>query len=531
MVRLGSDSKQMQNFTIVTITVDTKINCTGSLSVKLYLLPSPHFGDNLRMLLYEHLADDFSSLIADGQIRPGDRLPSVRHLAQQRNLSVSTVLQALRTLESKGLIEARPQSGFYVRGRSMRLVQGAVNNQVNPAVDVGLSSNLMKVLHQNESAGMVPFGSAIPAPELLLAPKLNTLYSRIARTQPKLLSKGSHGHVNEDKLVRALMRRYLEWGTHLHSEEIVVTNSCTEAMMLCLRAVTREGDTVAVESPTYYVMLQLLEAMGLKALEIPTHPQTGISVEALELATRNNAVAACLLIPNGLNPLGCVVSDHNKMAIAKLLAQRNIPLIEDDLYGDICQGASINGTGNKRPRPIHAFDPSGNTMLCSSFSKTVSPGLRLGFVAGGKRAADILFQKTVSSGNTNAITQNVLAELIESRGFDLHLRSLRRSLSEQISRARDSVERHFPSETRITDPRGGFVLWIELPEGIDTMDTHAMAVKEKIAFVPGALFSPSGKYSNFMRLACGHPWSAQLDDAVKRLGQIVQQQLRSKHKA
>lgn len=487
------------------------------------------------MLLYEHLADDFSSLIANGQIRPGDRLPSVRHLAQQRNLSVSTVLQALRTLESKGLIEARPQSGFYVRGRGTRLVQGAIYNEVKPAVDVGLSSNLMKVLHQNESTGMVPFGSAIPAPELLLAPKLNTLYSRIARTQPKLLSKGSHGHLNEDKLVRALMRRYLEWGTHLSSEEIVVTNSCTEAMMLCLRAVTHEGDTVAVESPTYYVMLQLLEAMGLKALEIPTHPQTGISVDALELATRNNAVAACLLIPNGLNPLGCVVPDHNKMTIAKLLAQRNIPLIEDDLYGDICQGAQAGGqagvagherSSNNRPRPIHAFDKSGNTMLCSSFSKTVSPGLRLGFVAGGKRAADILFHKTVNSGNTNAITQNVLAELIESRGFDLHLRSLRRKLSEQIARTRDAVERHFPAETRITDPQGGFVLWIELPVGIDTMATHAMAVKEKIAFVPGALFSPSAKYKNFMRLACGHPWSNQLDDAVKKLGHIVQQQLK-----
>lgn len=478
------------------------------------------------MLLYEHLADDFSSLIADGQIRPGERLPSVRHLAQQRNLSVSTVLQALRTLESKGLIEARPQSGFYVRGRGMRLVQSASLSEVKTAVDVGLSSNLMKVLHQNESTGMVPFGSAIPAPELLLAPKLNTLYSRIARTQPKLLSKGSHGHVNEDKLVRALMRRYLEWGTHLRDEEIVVTNSCTEAMMLCLRAVTREGDTVAVESPTYYVMLQLLEAMGLKALEIPTHPQTGISVEALELATRNNAVAACLLIPNGLNPLGCVVPDPNKKAIAKLLAQRNIPLIEDDLYGDICQGTSIRGIGHNRPRPIHAFDDTGNTMLCSSFSKTVSPGLRLGFVAGGKRAASILFQKTVNSGNTNAITQNVLAELIETRGFDLHLRSLRRKLSDQLARTRDAIERHFPTETRITDPQGGFVLWIELPEGIDTMATHGLAIKNKIAFVPGALFSPSGKYNNYLRLACGHPWSPQLDEAIKRLGQIVQHQMR-----
>ncbi|MDP1614044.1 MAG: PLP-dependent aminotransferase family protein [Sulfuritalea sp.] len=475
-------------------------------------------------MLYENLANEFARLIGDGQMRPGDRLPSVRHLARQRKLSISTVVQALRTLESRGMVEARPQSGYYVRRRPMRMIEaatapaGALPGQCGQPVAVGVSRRLVDVLRINEAPEMVPFGSALPAPELLLAPRLNRLYASIARRQPQLLSTSSHSGLNEAPLLRAITRRALEWGCPLAAEEVVVTNSCTEAMALCLRAVTRPGDTVAVESPTYYVMLQLLEAMGLRALEIPTHPLSGVSVDALELATRQppeaGGVAACLLIPNGANPLGSVMPDEAKAALAKLLATRGVALIEDDIYGDICFSGA-------RPRPIHAFDESGNTMLCTSFSKTVSPGLRVGFIAAGRRAADIVLQKTLNSGKTNPLTQQVIAELMESRGFDVHLRTLRRRFAEQIARTRDAVARHFPAETRVTDPQGGFVLWLELPPEVDCTALHARAVQERIAFVPGEMFSASGQYRNCLRLACGDPWSERLEDGMRRLGRMI----------
>jgi DNA-binding transcriptional MocR family regulator len=465
------------------------------------------------MLLYENLANEFALLIGDGRMRPGDRLPSVRHLAQQRSLSVSTVVQALRTLESRGMIEARPQSGYYVRGRSARMVESIAPIVVRP-VEVGVSRRLVEVLRANEAPGMAPLGSALPAPELLLAPRLNRLYASIARRQPKILSGSSHGELHEVPLLRAIVRRSLEWGYPLAAEEIIVTNSCTEAIALCLQAVTKPGDTVAVESPTYYLMLQLLEAMGLRALEIPTHPDTGVSLDALELATRNGQVAACLFIPNGANPLGSVIPDATKQAIAALLATRNVPLIEDDIYGDVCFTAT-------RPRPIHAFDASGNTMLCTSFSKTVSPALRLGFVAGGRRAVEIELQKTLVSGKTNPLTQRVVAELLETRGFDVHLRTLRRRFADQVGRTRDAVARYFPAETRVTDPQGGFVLWLELPADIDTTRLHQRAIADGIAFVPGELFSASGQYRNFLRLACGHPSNDRIDDALRRLGALL----------
>ncbi len=470
------------------------------------------------MMLYENLADEFATLIGSGQLLPGVRLPSVRHLAQQRSLSISTVVQALRTLESRGMVEARPQSGYYVRRRPARMVEALLPAAKPEPVEVGVNRRLMAVLRINEAPGMVPFGSALPAPELMLAPRLSRLYASIARRRPQLLASSSHSGVAEAPLLRAIARRALEWGCPLAADEVVVTNSCTEAMMLCLRTVTKPGDTVAVESPTYYVMLQLLEAMGLRALEIPTHPVTGISVDALELATRTPAagggVAACLLIPNGANPLGSVMPDAAKERLATLLAARGVPLIEDDIYGDICFSGA-------RPRPIHAFDKSGNTMLCTSFSKTVSPGLRVGFVAAGRRAADIVLQKTLTSGDTNPLTQHVIAELMESRGFDVHLRTLRRRLAEQIARTRDAVARHFPAETRVTDPQGGFVLWLELPPEVDCTALHARAVKEGIAFVPGEMFSANGQYRNCLRLACGQPWNERLEDGVRRLGRLV----------
>lgn len=465
------------------------------------------------MLLYENLAQEFATLIGDGRMLPGDRLPSVRRLAQQRKLSISTVVQALHTLESRGMIEARPQSGYYVRGTRARILESSGISAAGVPREVGINSRLMGILRANRQPDMAPFGSASPAPDEAMAARLARLYARVARTHQSLLT-GDDGELNEPSFVRAVVRRSLNWGYPIAPEELVATQSCTEAIMLCLHAVTRPGDTVAVESPTFFVMLQALESLGLKALEIPTHPKTGVSLEALELATRDGKVAACLLVPNGSNPLGSVIPDAAKQAIADLLAMRDVPLIEDDVFGDLCFGA-------ERPRPVHAFDKRGNTLLCTSFSKSVSPAIRVGLVAAGRRVEQVALQKTLMSGKTNPLTQKVIAELIESRGFDGHLRALRRRFADHIARTRDAISRYFPAETRVTDPDGGFLLWVELPADIDAMALHRKAVPSGIAFVPGEMFSASGNYRNYLRLACGHPWSERSEQALRTLGKLM----------
>ncbi|MEW6163699.1 MAG: PLP-dependent aminotransferase family protein [Pseudomonadota bacterium] len=465
-------------------------------------------------LRYERLADDMAGLIADGVLRAGERLPSVRRLAQERRVSVSTAVQAFRQLEMRGLVEARPQSGFFVRARSRPLAASAPPVMPEAPVAVDLNQRLVEVLHANQQPGIVPLGAALPASALLPIAALHRRYASVARRFPRLLDGASHTDINDPQLVRQLVIRSLGWGRPLDAGAITITNSCTEAMSLCLRAVTRPGDTVAIESPAYYVMLQLLESLGLRALEIPTDPETGLSVPALDLATRDGGVAAVLLVPNASNPLGSVMPDGEKQKLARLMAARKVPVIEDDIYGDLCYGA-------QRPWPLKAFDKSGNVMLCASFSKSLSPSLRIGYVAAGRHHAAVALQKMLASGGTNPITQRVLAETLEAGAYERHVRALRRHFQNQVEQMMAAVARHFPAGTRTARPRGGFVLWVELPAGTDTAALWRRALAAGIACVPGDLFSPSGLYRNCLRLNCGNPWSETIEAAVRRLGKLA----------
>ncbi|MBK8387466.1 MAG: PLP-dependent aminotransferase family protein [Candidatus Accumulibacter sp.] len=466
------------------------------------------------LLRYERLAEDLGGIIVAGNLRPGERLPSVRRLSRERRLSVSTVLQALRRLEDRGLVEARPQSGYFVRHTLARRSQPNARSTPEAPVPVDVSQRLMRVLQTSMQPGVTPLAAALPACSLLPLAALQRLYGGVARRHPHLLEGGSHVNMDAPALVRQLVLRSVGWAGPLAASEFVITNSCTEALGLCLRAVTQPGDTVAVESPAYYLMLQLLETLGLKALEIPTDPHSGLSIEALDLATRQGRVAACLLVPNASNPLGSIMPDEHKRRLARLSAERDLAVIEDDIYGDLhfC---------NERPRPIKAFDTTGNVMLCSSFSKCLSPALRIGFVAAGRYRARIALQKTITSGATNPVTQQVLAEYLESGAYERHMRGLRRTYERQVEAMRASVARHLPAATRLTAPQGGFVLWVELPEEVDTTALHDRAIAAGVGYVPGELFSASGMYRNCLRLNCGNPHTPEIEDAVRRLGALV----------
>lgn len=466
------------------------------------------------LLRYERLAGELAGMIANGILSHGDRLPSVRRLAEEKRLSVSTVVQALRQLEDRGLVEMRPQSGCFVKRPMMLRAEPRLRSTPEAPMPVDISQRLVRVLQAGMKPGVAPLAAALPAPELLPLAALQRLYAGVARRHPKLLAGGSHINMDEPALVRQLVRRSLAWGGPLAAEEIVITNSCTEALGLCLRAVTKPGDTVAVESPAYYLMLQLLETLGLKALEIPTDPRDGMSVEALDLATRNGGVAACLLVPNGSNPLGSAMPDEKKRLLATLAAARGVAVIEDDIYGDL-------HFGSQRPWPLKVFDKTGNVMLCSSFSKSLSPSLRIGFVAAGRYRSAIALQKTITSGATNPITQHVLAEYLESGSYERHLRGLRRSYERQVDSMRAAATRYFPAATRITQPQGGYVLWVELPEEIDATVLYDRAIAENLAFVPGELFSASGMYRNCLRLNCGNPHTPEIEDAIRRLGVLM----------
>lgn len=466
--------------------------------------------------LYEHLANELGALIASRVFAPGDRLPSIRHLAQQKRLSVSTVIQALRLMEDRGLIDAKPQAGYYVRHRARMLAVMTDTEHLKEPAFVGINNLLMRVLKANEEPHVMQLGSAWPPDELLPVKRMQKTVAATARRDPSLLTRVSCYETNDPAFVRQVARRALDWG-HLDPNEIVVTGSCTEAISLCLRAVAKAGDTIAIESATYFVLLQLIESLGMKALEIPTHPKTGPSIDALELALNAGLVQAVLFVPNANNPLGCIMPEAHKKRLAALLSHHDIPLIEDDVYGDLCFTP-------QRPWPVKAYDTTGNVMLCSSFSKAVSPAARVGYVVAGRYAQDVAVLKMVSSGATSHFFQSVLADFLVGSAYENQVRKMRRALAQRIARMSDAICASFPQECSVSEPQGGFVLWVQMPPQVDALALHRCAIDAGVAFMPGQLFSASGKYANYLRLNCGNPWGPEVERALTTLGELVHRQ-------
>ena len=470
--------------------------------------------DSKPSFLYERIVADIARRIDAGSLRPGDRLPSVRSFSQKHGVSISTVMQAYRSLEDLLLIEARPQSGFYVRLKiSDRPGEPEISSPPESANEVSVSQLIMDVCASVLDPDIVPLGAAIPSPELLPTQQLNRMLATVARKQgPRstqyLLPLG------DLELRQEIARRSLDWGFNISSEEVIITCGCMEALALSLRAVAREGDTIAVESPTYFGVLQLIESLRMKALEIPTHPRHGISLDALEEAFRKRQVSAGLFMTNFHNPLGCVMSDAKKQELAQLAATYQIPIIEDDLYGDIYHEPP-------RPKALKSFDQEGMVIYCSSFSKTLAPGFRVGWAVPGRHMHTVAKAKMASTIATAAPLQMAITEFLKKGGYDHHLRRLRRSYAFNLARMSEAIATYFPPGTRATRPKGGFVLWVELPASVDALKLYHQALSRKIGVAPGPLFSATQTYSNFIRLNGGYPWSQRIEEALQTLGQFA----------
>jgi DNA-binding transcriptional MocR family regulator len=464
--------------------------------------------------LYEELAGFVTALIENGTLHQGARAPSLRAISRQRRTSLSTALQAYRLLEDRGVLEARPQSGFYVASHgAVTRAAPSLSKPPGRAVSVAISDIVLRLLDHAADPRLVPLGCAIPSAELLAAGRLDRFLARAARV------KGMEYNVytaprGDLRLRQEIARRALRWGEALAPEDIAVTCGCTEALTLALKAVTKPGDTVAIESPTYFGVLQVIEALGLKALELPTDAASGIDVGALAKALKKEPVVACLFSSSFNNPLGGAMDDDKKRAILDLLAKHKVPLIEDDIYGDIF-------FGTERPRPFSALDRRGMTIYCSSFSKTIAPGYRIGWIASRRFMQKILENKFALTLCGPALPQAALAEFLASGGYDLHLRRMRRIFEDNLARLRRAVDRSFPAGTRMTQPAGGFVLWLELPQGVSTRRLFRRALEQGICFAPGDVFSASDRYGNCLRLSAGHGWDERIESGVETLGAMA----------
>jgi len=468
--------------------------------------------------LYVGLATTLQQLIERDTLRPGHRVPSVRRMALQHGVSISTVLQAYTLLENRGLLEARPQSGYYVRPRTLLSVPAPrmARPMTRPAY-VSMSDVAARMRELALDPAYVPFATACPHHSLFPNQKLARLLGAVSRSDPSLLGRYAMNWAYEP-LAREIARRYLLAGVPLHHDELVITVGCTEALNLCLRAVTRPGDVVALETPAYFGFLDIIHSLNLQALEIPTDPREGICLDALQTALDQNDVKAVLVTPSFQNPLGSCMPDEKKARLYRLLADYGVPAIEDDIYGDL-------QFGDRRPKPLKAWDTDGLIMLCSSFGKTLAPGLRIGWAAPGRHFERVRHLKFVNTIGTPAVLQKVLADFLRDGGYDHHLRSIRRAYQNQMHLFCQAILRHFPEGTRFSRPEGSMILWVECPPGVDTLRLHADALKHRINTAPGPLFSVKDRYRNCLRMNCGMPWTAEIDDALRTLGELARRQL------
>lgn len=464
------------------------------------------------MRLYEDLAERLKASIQQGLYAPGDRVPSVRRFSIQQQVSAASVVAAYRVLESQGWLEARPQSGYFVCHPS-ELPPRATQTCEDPVPCHVKVSGLVVMLYQaTQREGLISLGAAVSHPDLLPLRDLREATSHAMRRSPDAGSRYSFPP-GEKSLRLQIARRGTEAGCAFDPEEIQVTCGCQEAINLALRAVTQPGDIVAIESPAFFGTLQAIESMGLQALEVPSDSD-GLSLEALALALERWPVKAVLAVANFSNPSGSLMPDERKRQLVKMLREQEIPLIEDDIYGDLSHARN-------RPYAAKAYDTNGNVLYCGSFSKSLAPGYRVGWLVPGRWGQAVQQLKYVSTMATATLPQLALAEYLASGRYERHLGRIRRTIETNLLRAQTIIAREFPHGTRVSHPLGGFLLWVQLPPDYDAMLLHEAAMATNISISPGPLFSPQKKYGNCFRLSVALPWDGRIEEALVRLGRLV----------
>lgn len=469
--------------------------------------------------LYQRVAEHYRRAIQNGVLAYGDRVPSVRSLMRTHQVSLSTALQACRELESEGLLEARARSGYFVQ-EPRRLSIPPVRDPdfarlPDHASYVGIHDRVSAFVARSEQfPDAVNFSTGVAAADAYPVQTLRQCMARALREHSDVLARQvpQQGH---PAFRAVLARRALEQGIRANADDVIVTHGCIEALNLALRTVAGAGDTIAIESPAYYGLLQILESLGMRALEIPTSPQHGISIEALDLAFQAYpGIKAVVVVPNLQNPLGSIMPDSEKARLVALCERQKVALIEDDTYGLLVNDAAP-------PTALKAWDRTGNVIFCTSLHKTVAPGMRLGWMMGGRWQARATMLKYVQSRPNEPLAQIAVADFMDSRAYDRHLLRLRQLLKRQREQMAEAIARHFPAGTRLTVPDGGLLLWVELPGNRSAQTVFEQALHEGVRVIPGSMFSDTGRYDHFIRISCGETFGPRIEQALRVLARLA----------
>lgn len=462
--------------------------------------------------LYEKIADQIEHQVHEGIFLPGAKIPSVRKSSKQMEVSVATVLQAYSLLEDRGVIKARPQKGYFVQDNPIQSIEPPIPKSTNTDVtDLALLQQLLKC---SQDDSLIQFGAAIPSSHFLPIRQLQRSVGRLMRLEPEMCTayEFTPGSLN---LRRQIAIRMLDAGCHLQPDDITITLGCQNALLLSLQAVTQPGDTVVIESPAYPGVLQAVEVLNLNAIEIQCSTDIGLDLALLKITAKKHNIRACIVTPNNQNPTGATLNERAKKTLIECAKKYHFIVIEDDVYGELSYQ-------EKRERSLKADDLDDNIIYCSSFSKSIAPGFRIGWVVGGKFQAQIEHYAYVQSSATPTLTQAAIANFLENGAYDRHLRKTRLNYQENLRHCTEIIMAHFPLGTQCSSPNGGFLLWVTLPSKINIMVLHHLAIENGITFLPGLAFSHSNQFSHHLRLNYGVSWDRSMDSALKKLGKLCQ---------
>ncbi|MDH5353773.1 MAG: PLP-dependent aminotransferase family protein [Gammaproteobacteria bacterium] len=467
---------------------------------------------------YDQVTRYINDLIEKGELKPGDKAPSLRNLSKQLGVSIATVSQSYLNLEDQGILKAKPQSGFFVDNQVGQIndIPKSVATSSQPR-KVRFGELFEEIFRNADNPRIIPFGVSAPSMEYLPVKSLTRATRSIISRHPKrcmdfIFPPGDR------KLREQIAQQYRHTSTRVSPDDIIITSGATEALSLSLQTVAKRGDIIAVESPTYFAVLRLIEKMGMLALEIDTDPETGMNLEALEEAFDTMDIKAVLASPNISNPIGCLMPEENKRELVNMLSERDIPMIEDDVYGSIY-------FGDKAPRPAKSYDLNNLVLSCSSFSKSLAPGYRIGWVLAGRYKTKIRELKQATFSATSSINQLAMAEFLSSGQYDRHLVRLRKDMRDQVEKGRYLISKSFPEGTCISRPQGGNVLWVEMPRGCNGIEVFNRALQQDIGVTPGILFSATRRFKNYLRINCGSPWNDVNQAGMEKLGKIVTETL------
>ncbi|UTW11279.1 aminotransferase-like domain-containing protein [Marinobacterium rhizophilum] len=470
------------------------------------------------MKIYEQTAELLRSQILEQQLRPGDPLPSIRELSTRLNIGRNSVIHAYMLLEDEQLIEPRPRSGYYVRARALSQTSEA---RPEPR-QVKLGATALAIIGAAQNARLVPLGSADPDARCSAR---EYFYRRLSRHAREIATApGGNSHYVAPPGLHALRaqlaRRCNATQVQADADDIVITNGTQEAVTLALLALARPGDTIAVESPCFYGTLQCIEALGMRALEIPGHPHTGMDMEALEQALTRWPVKAILTNPSFNNPTGACMPTAARQRLLQLAEAQDLPIIEDDVFGELCHQGS-------RPPPLKSLDSQGRVLLCSSLSKTLDSDIRIGWIMPGRYYEQVNYLKYVTTLASPGILQQAAADFLADNRYERHLRQVRRRYQSRLGLLLEAIYRYWPACAVPLIPQGGFLCWIELPTGFDGDRLYRAAQQAGIGITPGSLFASDDRFAHCIRLNYSTfeatPYYLQ---AIEALGDLIRAQLK-----